>query len=110
MSDDPRIAEAAKTTDLPGYKLGKALLDSARPQARNYTSSFYEDQRFALGENQWPTPNSFKAWWGERWKNRNVRNYTFAVINFKIGSILGQKPTVRCVPLDEIVSLQECQD
>lgn len=109
-NEDPRTDAAARTTDLPGYRLGKALLESARPAARNFTSSFYDDLKFATGETQWPTPNSFRAWWSERWKNRAVRNYTFGTIHYKIGSILGQEATIRCEPMNELVTLQDRED
>jgi hypothetical protein len=103
---DPRTYTDG-TTELAAFKYGKALLDSARSQARHFTATAYEDLRFALGETQWPTPSSYRAWFAERWKNRSVRNYTFATIHYKVAMCTQAEPSIRCVALDELSTAEE---
>lgn len=107
---DPRVADRTSTTDQPGFKIGKAFLESARSSARVFTSTFDEDRKFAIGENQWPVPQSFRAWYRQRWKNESVRNYTLATIHKMQSEILSVKPTVVAEPRDELTMLQDRLD
>ena len=107
--DDPRTL-APSTQDQPGFKYGHALVEQAKAVSKNWTSTFYEDQRFALGESQWPTPASYRAWIGDRWKNRSVRNYTWSTIQQKLAVCLDAEPSIRAEPLTELVSYEQRQD
>jgi hypothetical protein len=106
---DPRVA-TQDTTDQPGFKYGHALVEQAKAVSKNFTATFYEDQRFALGESQWPTPASYRAWIGDRWKNRGVRNYTWSTIQQKLAVCLDAEPSIRAEPLTELVSYEQRQD
>lgn len=110
MADDVRADAAPRSTDLPAFKLGRALIEGARPVARNFTADYYQDLRFALGETQWPTPASFKAWFGSRWKSQTVRNYTYATIHHKMAVCLDAEPSIRTEPMDELSTFEQRQD
>ena len=110
MDADPRVADRISTTDTPGYKIGNALLQCARASARTFSAGFADDVKFALGEDQWPRPNSFRAWYRQRWKNESVRNYIYSTIRKKMSVILGAKPTVVAEARDELTTLQQRQD
>ena len=107
MSDDPRTDIAQQTTDQPGYKIGKAIWDGAKTHSRNYTSSYEEDQKFFLGENQWPKPTSYRAARRSKWKNQSVRNYLFSTIRHKMAVVLDAEPEILAEPLNEQVTLED---
>lgn len=104
---DPRTNQAGRTTDLAAFKIGKAIWDSCQGASRAYTSSFKEDQKYAIGENQWATPKSYLAMRRSKWKNQSVRNYTFATIRHKMAVCLDAEPSIRCEPLVENISLED---
>lgn len=110
MAEDVRADAAQRSTDVPGFKIGKALVASARPAAKNFTGDYYNDLRFAMGETQWPTPASFKAWYGSRWKSQTVRNYTYATIHHKMAVCLDAEPSIRAEPMDELSTFAQRQD
>lgn len=110
MEADVRAVDRVSTTDQPGFKIGKALLEGARSAALTFTGNFDEDRKFAIGENQWPSPNSFRAWYRQRWKNESVRNYTFNIINKKMSVVLATKGTVVAEPRDELTTLPQRLD
>ena len=107
LESDPRTDIAGRTTDLPAFKIGKALWDGAKGPSRNFTQNFHEDQKYALGENQWATPSSFLAMRRSKWKNQSVRNYTFATIRHKMAVCLDAEPTLRAEPLVENISIDD---
>jgi DNA-directed RNA polymerase subunit RPC12/RpoP len=109
MADDPQV-DTQSTTELSAYKIGKALLDSARARSRVYTSSFQEDQKFALGENHWALPANYRALYRSKWKNQSVRNYIWAVIHQKLAFVLSAEPQVRAEPLRDDVTLEQRED
>lgn len=109
MAEDIR-SETASTTDLAGYKLGKAIVESARPAARQFTNTYNEDKKFATGENQWPVPTSYRAWYASRWKNQGVRNYLWGMIQHKLAICLDREPSVRAEPLNELSTFAQRQD
>jgi DNA-directed RNA polymerase subunit RPC12/RpoP len=107
---DTRTDAAARTVELPAYKYGKALLEQARAASKTYTASFTEDKKFALGENQWPMPTSFRSWQTSKWKNQGVRNYTWAMIQHKLAVCLDAEPSIMCEPMNELSSFQQRED
>lgn len=109
MADDSRV-DTQSTTELSAYKIGKALLDSARARSRVYTSSFHDDQKFALGENHWALPANYRALFRSKWKNQGVRNYIWAVIHQKLAFILTAEPQIRAEPMRDNVTLEERED
>lgn len=104
---DPRIDLAGRSTELPAYKIGKAIWDSSKGPSQNFTSSFCEDQKYAIGENQWAVPGSFLAMKRTKWKNQSVRNYTYATIRHKMAVCLDAEPTIRCEPMVEQITLED---
>lgn len=105
VGSDPRTDVAGRTTDLPAFKIGKALWDGAKGVSRNFTSNYYEDQKYALGENQWAVPKSFLAMKRAKWKNQSVRNYTFATIRHKLAVCLDAEPQLKAEPLIEGIDI-----
>lgn len=89
-------------TEAKSWRLGKVLLESAREEARFRTSNFYEEWRFTLGENHWPTPTSYRALVASRWQARTIRNWLWATIDHKAAVVLDAEPMIHVEPLNEI--------
>lgn len=112
LAVEPAVPPGSGPTDpeeAKSWRLGRALLESSREEARYRTSNFYEDWRFTLGENHWPAPQSYRSVLASRWQNRSVRNWTWATIDFKAAVLLDADPMIHVEPLDETSTFEQRQ-
>lgn len=110
MADQGFDLPQGSSTEQPAFLYARSLLESAKAASQIYTGTFSEDEKFALGENQWPQYASYRAWLRDRWKNQSVRNYVWSTIRQKLAVMLSAEPTISVEPLSEEVTWEQRQD
>jgi hypothetical protein len=95
--------QSAQTQDqqLPGYRYGKALCETARAGSSDRIKSFKENWRFLLGQDQWGTPQTSAAKQIDQWAFKGIVNWTYATVKTKAAMLCSAPTELFCDPLDQ---------
>lgn len=91
--------------DQHSWKLAKAFIEGARGYSLQKTQDYADNYKFFVGENHYPTPDNYRALVQYGWRNRGIRNWTFATIDHKASVVLGTEPRVHVAGLQEDLDL-----
>jgi len=94
--DPPKVDQ-----ELPGYRYGKALCETALGAAGERVKSFKENWDFLLGKHQWGTAQSSAAKQIDQWAFKGVVNWTYAAVKTKAAMLCSAPTEIFCDPLDD---------